>query len=146
MYLISNTVLLNYLHCIYLPYSGKLSREKTFTNFAVLWLLAKVFFVNFWGMVSFGMAKVSNPRKFFLRKSYFHQFMKVLSLESFPLYGWGSLAPHKCKNTDCLPSAYPQQRLSDAMLEVLHCVTSLQWTATRLVSSGEAINWHMLFL
>ena len=53
--------------------------------------------------------------------------MKVLSLESFPLYGQGSLAPHKCKNTDCLPSAYPQQRLSDAMLEVLHCVTSLQW-------------------
>ena len=28
----------------YLPYSGKLSREKTFTNFAVLWLYAKVFF------------------------------------------------------------------------------------------------------
>ena len=30
-----------------LPYSGKLSREKTFTNFTVLWLYAKVFSVKF---------------------------------------------------------------------------------------------------
>ena len=29
------------------PYSGKLSKEKTFANFAVLWLYAKVFFVKF---------------------------------------------------------------------------------------------------
>ena len=33
-------------------------------------------------MASFGAAKASNPRK-----SYFHQFAKVFSLESFPLYG-----------------------------------------------------------
>ena len=26
-----------------IPYSGKLSREKTFANFAILWLSAKVF-------------------------------------------------------------------------------------------------------
>ena len=29
------------------PYSGKLSREKTFTNFTVLWLYAKVFSAKF---------------------------------------------------------------------------------------------------
>ena len=29
------------------PYSGKLSREKTFVNFMVLWLLVKVFSVKF---------------------------------------------------------------------------------------------------
>ena len=30
-----------------IPYSGTLSREKTFANFAVLWLFAKVFSVKF---------------------------------------------------------------------------------------------------
>ena len=29
-----------------LPYSGKLSKEKTFVNFEVLWLFAKVFFIT----------------------------------------------------------------------------------------------------
>ena len=32
---------------MYIPYSGKLSKEKTFANFAVLWLYTKVFFVKF---------------------------------------------------------------------------------------------------
>ena len=54
-----------------IPYSGKLSREKTFMNFMVLWLFAKVFSTKFGGMASFGAAKVSNPQKFSLRKSYF---------------------------------------------------------------------------
>ena len=49
----------------WLPYSGKLSREKTSANFIVLWF-AKVFFIKFGGM-----AKVSNPRKFSPWKSYF---------------------------------------------------------------------------
>ena len=30
-----------------IPYSGKLSREKTFANFTVLWLFVKVFSVKF---------------------------------------------------------------------------------------------------
>ena len=38
-----------------------LSREKIFANFAVLWLFPKVFSVKFWGMLSFGAAKASNP-------------------------------------------------------------------------------------
>ena len=50
------------LHCVmYIPYSGKLSREKTFANFAVLWLFMKVFSTKFWGVLSFGAAKTSNP-------------------------------------------------------------------------------------
>ena len=55
----------------HLPYSRKLSREKTFVNFAVLWLFAKVFSVKFLGMVSFGAAKVRNLQKFSPRKPYF---------------------------------------------------------------------------
>ena len=46
-------------------YSGKLSREKTFANFTVLWLFAKVFSTKFGGVASFGTTKVSNLRKFF---------------------------------------------------------------------------------
>ena len=36
-----------------LPYSGKLSREKTCANFEVLWLFAEVFSVKFRGVASF---------------------------------------------------------------------------------------------
>ena len=43
-------------------YSGKLSREKTITNFAVLWLFAKVFSSKFGGVTFFGVAKASNPQ------------------------------------------------------------------------------------
>ena len=34
--------------CLKLPYSRKLSREKTFALFTVLWLYAKVFSTKFW--------------------------------------------------------------------------------------------------
>ena len=47
----------------------------------------KVSSAKFGGVASFGMAQASNLRKFSLRKSYFHQFAKVFSLESFALYG-----------------------------------------------------------
>ena len=43
-----------------LPYSRKVSREKTFVNFAVLWLFAKVFSTKFGSVASFGVAKASN--------------------------------------------------------------------------------------
>ena len=36
---------------IYILNSGKLSREKTFVNFEVLWLFVKVFSAKFGGMV-----------------------------------------------------------------------------------------------
>ena len=54
-----------------IPYSRKLSREKTFANFTVLWLFAKVFSTKFGGVVSFGAAQANNPRKFSQRKPSF---------------------------------------------------------------------------
>ena len=50
--------------CIIICTRGKLSREKAFMNFAVLWILAKVFSVKFGSVASLGMAKVSNLQKF----------------------------------------------------------------------------------
>ena len=67
-----------------MPYSEKLSREKTFVNFAVLSLFAKVFSAKIRGIVSFGAAKVSNPRKFSLEKLYFSPIHESFSLASFP--------------------------------------------------------------
>ena len=64
-----NIATLLLLDC-HVPYSGKLSWEKTFANFAVLLLFAKVFFATFEGVVFFGAAKASNLRKFSPRKSY----------------------------------------------------------------------------
>ena len=66
--------------------AGYFSREKTFTNFTVLWLFAKIFSVKFWGVVPFGAAKARAICKSFLYENHiFHP--KVVSLESFPLYG-----------------------------------------------------------
>ena len=42
-----------------IPYSGKLSREKTVANLAVLWLFVKVFSAKFGGMASFDVAQAS---------------------------------------------------------------------------------------
>ena len=47
--------------CFAILYSGKLSREKTYENFVVLWLFMKVFSAKFGSVVSFGAAKASNP-------------------------------------------------------------------------------------
>ena len=41
-----------------------LYREKTFVNFVVLWLFAKVFSAKFGGVACFGAAKMSNLRTF----------------------------------------------------------------------------------
>ena len=64
-----------YQYClaVCIPYSGKHSREKTFTNFTVLCLCAKVF-LQIWGrdVLWHGRSKQST---------------KVFSLESFLLYG-----------------------------------------------------------
>ena len=63
------------------PYSGKHLREKTFANFMVLCLFAKVFSAKFGCVASFG-------KESFLHKNrIFHHFAKVFSFKSFPLYG-----------------------------------------------------------
>ena len=85
-----------------IPYSGKLLREKIFTNFEVLWLFVKVFIVKLGGMVSSGGIVGSTseqPVKRFLRENFiFHQFVKVFSHKSFPLLvmPFGAMS---CKNS-----------------------------------------------
>ena len=63
------------------PNSGKLSREKTFTNFTVLCLFVKVFSVKFGGVVSFGTAQASNQQKCSPPKSYFSPIFSLRSLQ-----------------------------------------------------------------
>ena len=60
--------------------SEKLSREKTFANFKVWWLFARIFTVKFGGVVS---AQASKPLKFLHKKHIVFLFVKVLSCESF---------------------------------------------------------------
>ena len=56
-------------NCPNIPeYSGKLSREKTFANFAVLWLYAKVFSVKFGVWYPLALQKRA-IRESFLRKN-----------------------------------------------------------------------------
>ena len=93
MSLTSHSVSVNEHHSV--PYSGKLLRQKMFSNSKVLCLFAKVFSTKFGGMVSFGVARVSNSWKFLRENHIFHQFVKVFSLESFPLYGNSNvIEPH----------------------------------------------------
>ena len=67
-----------------LPYSGKLSREKTF---AVLWLFVKVFSAKFGAWRPLAWQKEAIRKGFVYENCIFHQFAKVFSLECFPLYG-----------------------------------------------------------
>ena len=48
-----------HVHIHVLPYSRKLSREKTFANFTILWLFVKVFSAKFGGVVVFGKSEQS---------------------------------------------------------------------------------------
>ena len=68
-----------------IPYSGKLLREKTFANFAVLWLFAK--FMKYRGVVPLARQKWAIHESFLCENCIFHQFAKVLSFKSFPLCG-----------------------------------------------------------
>ena len=61
--------LISYIRLFLVPYSGKLSREKIFANFAVLWLFVTVFLHEIWGCGILWHGKVSNPRKFSPQKN-----------------------------------------------------------------------------
>ena len=76
-----------------MTFSGFLSREKTFANFAFLWRFANVFSAKtifkqidtaLLGVVHWDTA---NSRMFSLRKCIFKQFAKGFSRERNPLYG-----------------------------------------------------------
>ena len=62
----------------------KFLREKTFVNFAVLWLFANVFSVKCGGMASFGAAKASNPQKFSPQTLYFSPIRESFLPQKFP--------------------------------------------------------------
>ena len=59
-----------------IPYSGKLSREKTFANFEVMWLITSCcfFFSKFGGVASFGVTSEQSAEVFSTK---IHQFAKV---------------------------------------------------------------------
>ena len=80
----------NRKYCLKIPYSGKPSRDKTFVNFADLEPFVKVFSVNLKCVsVRVRMRPILplTHESFLCEIFYFHIFAKVLSLESFPLYG-----------------------------------------------------------
>ena len=64
----------------FVPYSGKLSREKTFVNFAVLWLFAQVFSAKFGSMAQ----QKQTICEFSLRKSYFSPICESFLPQKFP--------------------------------------------------------------
>ena len=69
-----------------LPYSEKLSREKTFVNFAVLWLFAQIFSAKFGGVAPLVLQKRAIRESFLRENHIFNQFAKVFCLKSFLLY------------------------------------------------------------
>ena len=66
------------------PYNGKLLREKTFANFAVLWLFIKFSPWNLGGVGSFSTAQASNLWKFSPQKSYFLPICESFLPRKFP--------------------------------------------------------------
>ena len=78
-----------------IPYSGKLSREKTFANFAVLWPFTKVFSAKSGGVASFGAAQASNPRKF----SYFSPIRESFLPRKFPAIRYSTDTASETTNT-----------------------------------------------
>ena len=63
-----------------LLYSWELSREKTFVDFEVLWLVAKVFSVKFGGLASFSGISEQSTKVFSAK---IHQFAKVFFCQKF---------------------------------------------------------------
>ena len=74
--------------------------RKAFTNFKVLWLLAKVFYMKFGGMAYFSSTSKQSVKVFSAKSYIFHQFAKVFSLESFRYTGYVHTQWVMCKHTD----------------------------------------------
>ena len=64
-------------HLVHVPYSEKLSRQKTFVNFTVLWLFAQVFSAKFGGAAPLVLQKRAIHGSFLCENRIFHQFTKV---------------------------------------------------------------------
>ena len=73
-----------------IPYSGKLSRDKMFAKFRGFGTIRESFLREFKVRkctCEHASHPTVDPRSFLREIFYFHIFAKVLSLESFPLYG-----------------------------------------------------------
>ena len=76
------------------PRSGKLSREKTCTNFVVLWVFAKLFsgkfgeVVSFWGRCILGHSKSEQSVKVFSAKIVFFTNLQKNFPQKFPTLQW----------------------------------------------------------
>ena len=127
-----------YRTLVYITYSGKLSREKTFANFEVLGLSVKVFSMIIDGYTHTLVVVPNNPRKFSLRISYFHQFAKVFSLESFPLYGM--LSDQKSRPYQSYHMSLHVLWFSRLQLRILHRGLELLAPRGRLVYSTCSLN------
>ena len=90
-----------------IPYSGKLSREKTFANFEILWLFVKVFSAKFGCMASLA-AQASNLRKFSCE--IFYQFAKV---SRYTVLQWSSSNVNTVEITTASPE-YRDVHISEA--------------------------------
>ena len=66
-------------------FQRKSSREKTFMNFTVFLLFVIVFSAKFGGVTSFGMTKISNPRKLSPQKLYILPIYKSFLPQKFPV-------------------------------------------------------------
>ena len=62
-----------------IPYSGKLSREKTFANFTVLWLFVKVFSAKFGGVALWCCKSEQFVKVFFAKIVFFTNLRKFSS-------------------------------------------------------------------
>ena len=71
--------------CVYVPYIGKLSREKIFVDFAVLWLFMKVFSAKFGGVAPLG-CKSEQPAKVLFVKIIFFTNLQKFSLSQVSCY------------------------------------------------------------
>ena len=67
-----------------IPYGGKLSKEKTFVNFAALWLFAKVFSVKFGDVFVLWRGTSKQSTKVSPRKSYFLPIRESFLPQNFP--------------------------------------------------------------
>ena len=92
--------LLAYMCMCRILYSGRLSREKTFTNFTVLWLYAKVFSAKFWAWHPLARQKWAIRRSFLCEIVFFTNSRKF-SPSKVPRYTVFKLALLSLRASNC---------------------------------------------
>ena len=132
MSVVSKTVMSWFSHtyecrlCMDLPYSGKLSREKTFANFAFLWLYAKVF------SAKFGVWRHLALQKWAIHKSFLRENRIFTNSRKF--------SPSKV-------FCYTVPEVNSTTMRDLHCLwaacSCLSWSAVavRALTSAVFVPW-----